>query len=244
VFVTEGVYNTKLLITNSGGCTDTSYVIVVTVGKTLSPDFSVNPANACPNEKIQFIDNTAQSSLIQAWHYFVDGNSVESSPSDPNPYWMVRSDTGYSDVKLVVNYNGCISKTTKSKALFNKGPVANFNYTFSCSTPLNYSFSNSSIAADSYEWNFGDGSPVNIAVNPNHIYLTEGDFTVMLVATKNSCHDTIRKELKIRIPKAVITANSNSCRAVPVFIKGTSSYTLLTIVTKGIPGTLVVLLQI
>ncbi len=227
VFNTDGVYNTKLFITNSAGCTDTSYAIVVKVGKTLNPDFTVSNSNPCPNEEIQFTDETPQASLIQSWRYFVDNATINNNPSDPNPYWIVKSDTGYLDVKLFVNYNGCISETTKPKFLFNKGPVADFSYSFSCNTPFNYSFTNEAKSGVSYEWNFGDGTALNTNENPNHNYSLEGDYNVEQVVTKNSCQDTSRKEVKVRNPNTIITANVNSCKATPVYLSGKSSYSLV-----------------
>jgi gliding motility-associated-like protein len=224
-YLNAGVFHTKLVITNSGGCTDTSYAITVGVGKVLSPDFSVSPSSACPNEQIQFIDNTPEASLIQGWHYFIDGKSIESAPNISSPYWNVKSDTGFNDVQLTVNYNGCISQSVKQNVLFNKGPVAGFDNALSCNTPFDYNFSNTSKEADSYEWTFGDGSPSDNAANPSHHYSTENNFSVVLVTTKNACKDTATKEIKVRATNTVITADTSSCKATPVLLNGKASYT-------------------
>ena len=36
-----------------------------------------------------------------------------------------------------------------------------------------------------YQWDFGDGSPISNAVSPTHDYTTVGDFTVVLTATND-----------------------------------------------------------
>ncbi|MEI8080682.1 MAG: PKD domain-containing protein [Actinomycetes bacterium] len=44
-------------------------------------------------------------------------------------------------------------------------------------------FTNATTGADSYQWNFGDGSPVNSDVNPTHVYTAFGIYDVTLTAT-------------------------------------------------------------
>jgi len=47
--------------------------------------------------------------------------------------------------------------------------------------PLTVNFTNNSIGA-SYQWDFGDGSPIDTSFAPTHIYTTVGVFDVMLIA--------------------------------------------------------------
>ena len=51
---------------------------------------------------------------------------------------------------------------------------------------------NQSLGADSYQWDFGDGSPLDFSNNPTHNYLGAGDYTVTLVAFYGTCSDTIQ----------------------------------------------------
>lgn len=62
-------------------------------------------------------------------------------------------------------------------------PLANFNFS---NNQNNYTFTNLSNRATQYEWNFGDGSPLNNTQNPNHIYTASGTYTVTLKAS-DSC---------------------------------------------------------
>ena len=49
-------------------------------------------------------------------------------------------------------------------------------------SPLVVNFTNSSIGATSYVWDFGDGSPTSTVTNPTHTFTTSGTFVVQLTA--------------------------------------------------------------
>ncbi len=59
-------------------------------------------------------------------------------------------------------------------------------------------FSNSSLDADSYEWNFGDGN-YNKEVSPSHIFNTAGNFTVTLTAFSKNEKKSDEKVIDITI---------------------------------------------
>lgn len=63
-------------------------------------------------------------------------------------------------------------------------PVPGFGYTANL---LEVSFTNTSTDADSYSWDFGDGSS-SLEANPVHRYEEAGEYTLSLTA-KNSCGD-------------------------------------------------------
>ncbi|MBN2761860.1 MAG: PKD domain-containing protein, partial [Bacteroidales bacterium] len=223
-FTTDGIFLSRLVITNNLGCSDTSWIIPVRVGKALSPDFLISKTSVCPGDIIQFTDNTPQSTLIQGWHYTIDGISADNMPAGPDPLWKVDADTGYLDIGLQVNFNGCISSVVKQNAVFNKGPVSDFSYTFDCSNPFTYDFTDLSRGAESLKWIFGDGSPDETVSNPVHTYAVEGNFMVELITFKESCSDTLRKVIKVRNPRAVITADTLSCDGEAVMLTGVESY--------------------
>jgi gliding motility-associated-like protein len=77
------------------------------------------------------------------------------------------------------------------------------------SVPLTVSFKNLSTNADSYLWDFGDGSTSTL-VNPQHLYTKKGSFTVKLTATnKGACTNTISLgKLVLRYDVAVFIPNT------------------------------------
>jgi Zn-dependent metalloprotease/chitodextrinase len=68
--------------------------------------------------------------------------------------------------------------------LFNNAVVASFNANnnFYCSIPANVSFTNTSLNATSFHWDFGDGSTSTLQ-SPAHIYSAAGNYTVTLMAS-------------------------------------------------------------
>lgn len=73
------------------------------------------------------------------------------------------------------------------------GPLANFGWVQS----FKYlSFLDSSIGADSYLWDFGDGTTDTFA-SPNHLFDTTGNFTVRLITTNPCGVDTMEQLVTI-----------------------------------------------
>lgn len=55
--------------------------------------------------------------------------------------------------------------------------------------PFDVDFTNTSVGAVSYVWDFDDGTPTSTAFEPSHTFLTPGDYSVMLIAIdSNSCN--------------------------------------------------------
>lgn len=66
-------------------------------------------------------------------------------------------------------------------------PIAGFTFQSSSQTaPDTVSFSNSSLNAASYLWDFGDGGSKSNVINPSHIYTKGGTYTIKLIATSAS----------------------------------------------------------
>ncbi|MBN2727864.1 MAG: M4 family metallopeptidase [Bacteroidales bacterium] len=60
------------------------------------------------------------------------------------------------------------------------------NYTTFCEAPATVDFTNSSVNASTFNWDFGDGA-TSTSSNPSHTYNTFGDYTVKLYADGGSC---------------------------------------------------------
>ncbi len=72
-------------------------------------------------------------------------------------------------------------------------PVANYTYS---STGNNFTFSNLSVNATNYSWDFGDGNTSN-SVNPSHNYLQNGNYIVKLITSECNLSDTISQTINI-----------------------------------------------
>ncbi|MBV6439722.1 MAG: PKD domain-containing protein [Haliscomenobacteraceae bacterium CHB4] len=76
-------------------------------------------------------------------------------------------------------------------------PVANFTVpTGKLVAPVEVAFTNNSLKADSYAWDFGDGA-TSTEANPKHRYTHSGNYEVTLKATKGS--KTVIKKQMVQI---------------------------------------------
>lgn len=80
-------------------------------------------------------------------------------------------------------------------------PVANFTVpTGKLVAPVEVAFTNNSLKADSYAWNFGDGA-TSTEANPKHRYTHSGNYEVILNATKGSKTVTKKQMVQITAPE-------------------------------------------
>lgn len=76
-------------------------------------------------------------------------------------------------------------------------PVANFTMPVQkLVAPVEVNFTNTSLKADSYAWDFGDGA-TSTEANPTHRYVHSGNYTVTLQATKGT--KTVIKKQMIQV---------------------------------------------
>jgi parallel beta-helix repeat protein len=89
---------------------------------------------------------------------------------------------------VTVTLNGCSATDTVLVIPGTFGPV-NANFTWS-PTDMHYYFTDASTGPTSWMWDFGDGS-TSTDQNPDHIYASNGDYTVSLIAYNGCYSDTI-----------------------------------------------------
>lgn len=108
-------------------------------------------------------------------------------------------------------------------------PVANFSSigTLMCSLPYTANFYNNSFGADTYVWDFGDGSAVSTTTNPVHTYTANGTYNVKLKATSTCAptQDSITKNayVVINAPATPGTTGDSRCGAGSVNLTASGS---------------------
>ncbi len=125
-------------------------------------------------------------------------------PTTPGVWGPVNRGTDCNEamVKIAFNFSGVHS-----------GVKASISYdgdTTGC-VPLTINFRDTIALAQSYTWNFGDGSPISTTLTPNisHTYNSLGTFTVQLIATDTTkCfpYDTTYTHVRIRADSSTIQA--------------------------------------
>ena len=206
VFETLGVDATEivtLIATHELGCTDTftenvevfaaaEYTLELTADSVCSPLTLVMPS----------IDG-AQNMV---WNFGDGTTSTETTPSHTwnNSTGELMSATVSLEAETAM---GCAG-TSQATVHIKPQPIADFTVNFDegCE-PLVSTFTNLSALADTYDWDFGDGT-TDHTLNPTHAFQTNGTtsaFEVTLTAHDNlGCADTATKEVNV-FPAAAFT---------------------------------------
>lgn len=188
-YYVPGTYYISLTVSKSI-CSSTYTSSVPIVMPSLNADFAFTQIDHCLPITQAFVDSSRDA---VSWNWsFGDG----ASDSTSNPVHIFNS-TPNSSVKLTVkDIYGCTKSVSKPNINVTK---ANFkmNTTSGC-TPLTVAFTDSSLNAISWQWDFGDGSFSNLQ-NPAHQYVANGKYTVKLIAESQfGCFDTIQMDSVIQ----------------------------------------------
>lgn len=190
-YFTPGSYTVSLVTYIAGSnayCSDTSKVNLSVKPKPVS-NFSFSPVHGCDNSSVTFTD--LSTGTINGWDWnFGNGQTSVLSAPPAQSYTAI----GHYTVSLItLTTNGC--KDTLDK-VFDVYPSPNANFTVN-TTCTGYStlFVNTSTFTvsdpiTSYNWDFGDGTPIVHTTNPSHIYSTAGTYTVSLQAITLHCSST------------------------------------------------------
>src|SRR6185437_16872555 len=132
-----------------------------------------------------------------SWDYF-NGKNVHTYTRSGyfKAHLTIDSTTAYRNIIVVAS----------PKAKFIAHPAGN----------LNYSFDNKSLSGKSYDWDFGDGSPIEAGYYPNHTYADTGIYKVRMVTySSTGCTDTTYQNITVqpysepKITTDIITPNGD-----------------------------------
>lgn len=197
IYTTRGDYDVTLTITTKSGCVEKLTMPKgVRVGRAAFADFTADQTNVCAGTGVNFKDLSTPALDINEWNWeFSDGQKSK----DQNPANIIFQDTGWIDVKLTVFNNGCPSTpVSKNKYIYTLPPVSKFDYKPDCNNRTSYSFTDKSIDASTWVWDFGDGSPTFSGPNPPaHNFPSAGSYTVSLTTTKGACSYTGKRVIAI-----------------------------------------------
>ncbi|MEO6329883.1 MAG: PKD domain-containing protein, partial [Ginsengibacter sp.] len=212
-FLQPGSYTISVIITTAGGCTDTAIVADgVIVGAKPVALFSATPRNTCASFPVGFSDLSTGKVDKWLWQFGDGGSSVDQNPTH------IYTDTGYFNVSLIVASNGCTDTIQFNKYIHITPPVANFWMAFDCAIPLQRVFTDKSIGADTWFWNFGDSTTSGLR-NPVHSYPGTGNYLVSLTVTNSTTGCSFTKPTMISVidEKANFTASDTVvCKGIPI----------------------------
>jgi PKD repeat protein len=157
----------------------------------LYAEFTADVTRGDESLTVTFTDQSGGFDGIDSWEWdFGD----ESTVSDvPNPEHTYMQDGIYA-VSLTVTgtKNGELIVRTETKIgyiqVLDTDPVADFTANpTSGEAPLTVTFTDSSVSYDginSWEWDFGDESTVSDVPNPEHTYVQDGTYSVILTVSE------------------------------------------------------------
>jgi PKD repeat protein len=205
VYTTEPTAEVTLTITDANGCQATITKSNISFFNT---DFGASITEGCAPLNVEFSDASLNANQ---WHWTF-GDGITSTSQNPGHTYL---NNGFYTVTLISNsIEGC-SDTMIFNSINVNTTLANFisvNPT-NCSPAL-VTFTDLSIGATSWMWDFGDGS-TSVNQNPGHIYNVPGLYTIKLIVTNSvGCSDTLTRIDYITVagPMANFSASANqSC---------------------------------
>ncbi len=182
-YTTGGTYAVTLSIELSTGEV-ISYSSDVTISEAPIADFEAS--TGCPGEPITIID-LSQHTEHANWEWDFDGDGVVDSET-PGDVSVTYEEAGIYTATLVLdNGVGCFDFKFKN-IIIQDAPEASFSFThFSSGTSAFVSFENGTEGADTYSWDFGDGT-TSTDINPEHEFENFlGQTFEVCLTTSNGC---------------------------------------------------------
>jgi gliding motility-associated-like protein len=189
------------------GCSSTDEIFI-TVEQLPTPSFTADNVSTCSPATIIFNSSNTTNGCVYS---FSDGTTEIGCFNVAHTFTGV----GSYDVTLTqVSINQCVgSITLPSYITINPDPIASFNASRDLVDMIDPSvyFENTSVGAETYEWNFGDNLNVFSEENPTYHFPADeaNDFTVRLIAISPfGCLDTAYRTIRVEESLIVYIPNS------------------------------------
>lgn len=180
-YAAAGVYVVTMNAFSDCGSTG-QFIDTITICDTLKADFTFTQVG----DTVQFDASNSSNATSYSWDLNGFGASGQQvNYKFPSPGTKPVTLTAYNDcgdsISITQNVSVCLA------------PVASWTYNIISTTSsgmLTQFDASASQNATSYEWDFGDGSPVVTGqVMPQHNYITPGLFYLVTLKVTNTCND-------------------------------------------------------
>jgi|GEM_PF-1673867 len=188
-----GTYTVTHIVTSDARCQQTTRQ---TIQVTAPPqaDFSL-PETVCAGVPVTLQDKSTSSTgdpVVQwAWQVgtarFAGQSPAVTFPTGGEPVQVTLT------VTSAAGCNSTVSGAVRVLAT----PKATFSHQASGTNPLSIDFSNASVEAAGFRWDFGDGQTSDLR-SPRHVYAAGGVYVVRLTATNGEgCTDVLTQEVAV-----------------------------------------------
>ncbi len=209
-----GNYNVTLTATTAAGCTGSTtlsnYVNIT------APTITMIGQGACMGQPYTPAYTVNSVDPVTAYSWSAPGASP-STATGANPSFTYPS-TGYYSITLTIQTaSGCSASQTFSNIIQVGNPTAAI-FTYNPASPIcganAVSFSSTSMPADLWYWNFGDGARTDTGQSVTHQFLSIGNNTVLLSVVNNGCLTTTSQVVTVNPPipnfGMVVNCSANS----------------------------------
>lgn len=181
-YTQPGTYQVKLIVNTDKKCSS-NITKTVRVYPTVVANFSSAQNTTCFPISVSYSDSSTKA-VTWLWEF---GDRSTSNLQNPVHTF---AQPPLTDVKLT------ITDTIGCQASIMKPNISVFKTNFSVSAskgcaPLKVDFTDQSVHANTWLWNFGDGT-ISTLQNPSHVYTNNGTYPVQLISsTHTGCVDTM-----------------------------------------------------
>jgi gliding motility-associated-like protein len=186
-----GTYTVTLNVVSQAGCTAASVPVVITI----QPPPVVNAgadASICTGNSTVLNGSGTPPGGTYSWSPATNLNNTTIANPTAGP---VTAPVTYT--LTYTNSNGC-KNTDVVNLSIGPPPVALASYVPSLTCDgVSVQFTDSSLDATGWTWDFGDGSSSTLQNPPVHIYEYNGVYVVTLIVTNANCRDTLVTPISI-----------------------------------------------
>jgi PKD repeat protein len=214
IFTQSGLHWVRLTATSNQGCVALQTQLNSVNAIAPVAGFSVSDTSNCPPLTATFTNQTTGATSYQ----WIFGNGTTSNQANPT---ITLNQLGHYDVTLIaINSAGCRDTLFMNDLLDVEYTQANYNPPppVSACAPFNASFDLGSQSANSYLWDFGDGT-TSTDPSPNHVYGEPGDYTVSLLINNGTpcmLHYPVFQQVHIEGSIPEFTVTYDACPPFPV----------------------------
>lgn len=192
-------YNVMLIVTSANGCTDTTTQIISVYPEPIFT-FVTNPDSGCSPLRVRF------PSVVGAVSYLWDfgDTTTGTGPTPTHTYINNTTNNQQFTARLIAqNGFGC-SDTTFGNILVYPNPTSDFSLdtNIGCQ-PFPVTITNLSTGANSFDWDFGDGTTSDTAdasfvkTYTNTSAISNFHDLRLITETNDGCRDTISRTIEV-----------------------------------------------
>lgn len=184
-------------------------------------DFTSDATSGCVPHSINFMDASTYDTTISLYRWNF-GQGGGSSLENPTTTYLLNDN--YPVSLYIENIFGCFDSIIKVNYITHDRILVDFNENQRniCQGESVFFRNLSSGNNPTYEWDFGDGSPISTDISPTHPFNVAGNFDIKLILTDaNGCKDSLIKPVRINVqpkPTALFSSDTSIATCYPLAV--------------------------